>query len=531
MRSFYFILIGIVLLFASLRWPLLNVPMERDEGEYATIGQGILRGTPPYLETYTMKLPGAASCHALIFWLLGPTARSLHIALLVINSASIILVAILGRRLNGPSASLFAAAAYGTFTLGTGMFGFWLSAEHFAVLFLLSGACILPSTVREIISHRLFFGRILIGSFLLGASILIKQHAALPAATWLAVTAWITIWKNPSFNTKDRFIKTAVMGVGFILPLGITCVSMAACGVFKSFKFWTMIYASKYISSVPLSRGWIYLKLGISQIFSDAPLLWILAFIGFTILLRRSSSLIVRIYLILTTIAAALAVSAGLLFRGQYFILLAPFAALLAGLTWQTILHCTRPGLLRQIVAPAIVLTSFVVLSESFLLGINRKPDEICRLVYGINPFPEYPVIADYIKSHTKPDEKVAVLGSEPSIYFLADRRPAMPYLCVYEMMKPHAFAHTMQQEAIHCIETTRPRYMVLVDVPTSWGISEGSDPTFQEWLLAYRQQHYTCEGIIDLISENHVVIRWGDEALSYKPESLYTIMILARKD
>src|SRR3989338_150326 len=108
--KFWVILSGILLLFAALRWPLLNVPMERDEGEYATIGLGMLHGIPPYSDSYTMKLPGAASLYALVFLCLGPTARAIHVALLIVNTVTILLIACLGRRLLGMGGGLFAAA-------------------------------------------------------------------------------------------------------------------------------------------------------------------------------------------------------------------------------------------------------------------------------------------------------------------------------------------------------------------------------------------------------------------------------------
>ena len=34
------------------------MPLERDEGEYAYIGQLILRGEIPYVAAHSMKLPG-----------------------------------------------------------------------------------------------------------------------------------------------------------------------------------------------------------------------------------------------------------------------------------------------------------------------------------------------------------------------------------------------------------------------------------------------------------------------------------------
>jgi hypothetical protein len=47
-----------MLLFAAIRWCLRDMPLERDEGEYAYAGPLILQGIPPYQIAYNMKLPG-----------------------------------------------------------------------------------------------------------------------------------------------------------------------------------------------------------------------------------------------------------------------------------------------------------------------------------------------------------------------------------------------------------------------------------------------------------------------------------------
>jgi len=47
-----------ILSFALIRFRLRDMPLERDEGEYAYAGQLILEGIPPYHLAYNMKFPG-----------------------------------------------------------------------------------------------------------------------------------------------------------------------------------------------------------------------------------------------------------------------------------------------------------------------------------------------------------------------------------------------------------------------------------------------------------------------------------------
>ena len=65
----------LVLLFVGfIRFRLLDMPLERDEGEYAYAGQLILQGIPPYELAYNMKLPGTYFIYALGMAVFGETA-------------------------------------------------------------------------------------------------------------------------------------------------------------------------------------------------------------------------------------------------------------------------------------------------------------------------------------------------------------------------------------------------------------------------------------------------------------------------
>ena len=44
-------------------------------------------------------------------------------------------------------------------------------------------------------------------------------------------------------------------------------------------------------------------------------------------------------------------------------------------------------------------------------------PVEVCRMMYGANPFPESYPIAEYLKEHTSAGDRIAVIGSEPQIF------------------------------------------------------------------------------------------------------------------
>src|SRR5207245_10177461 len=60
-------LLGLIVLgAAALRLRLLDVPLDRDEGEYGYFAQLLLQGVPPYAQAYNLKLPGIYGVYAAI---------------------------------------------------------------------------------------------------------------------------------------------------------------------------------------------------------------------------------------------------------------------------------------------------------------------------------------------------------------------------------------------------------------------------------------------------------------------------------
>jgi hypothetical protein len=73
------VLLGLLLVLAfniGIRWRLADMPLERDEGEYAYAGQLLLQGNPPYRDAYNMKFPGTYLAYAGIMAVFGETTRA-----------------------------------------------------------------------------------------------------------------------------------------------------------------------------------------------------------------------------------------------------------------------------------------------------------------------------------------------------------------------------------------------------------------------------------------------------------------------
>ena len=144
------------------------------------------------------------------------------------------------------------------------------------------------------------------------------------------------------------------------------------------------------------------------------------------------------------------------------------------------------------------------------------------------NPFIESIVIADYLKKHTGPDDRIAVIGSEPQIFFYADRISATGYIYTYALMESHPFAVKMQQDMIRQIETQKPEYIVVVNVSLSWFARPDSNFGILKWAGQYTAANYYPVGLIDVLSRTR---RSGvRQALGAKPRSPFHLWVFRRK-
>jgi len=238
----------VVTFFALIRVRLLNFPLERDEGEYAYAGQLIMHAVAPYRYCYSMKLPGTAAAYAILTAIFGQTAAGVHLGLLVVNSATTVLVYLLGRKLFGKAAGVVACAVFAFLSLEPTVLGFAGHATQFVVLPAIGGILLLLKAI-ETERLRLF----LWSGVALGLGFLMKQPGLFFiffAVFYLASSDWMR-----GLNRRQLFLRAGILLAGAALPFGLTCLILLASGVFSRFWFWSFTYAEQYGNIVSLSYG------------------------------------------------------------------------------------------------------------------------------------------------------------------------------------------------------------------------------------------------------------------------------------
>jgi len=159
----------------------------------------------------------------------------------------------------------------------------------------------------------------------------------------------------------------------------------------------------------------------------------------------------------------------------------------------------------------------------------TTTPTALSRLIYGFNPFPESIEIAEYIRERTDPADRIAIVGSEPQIYFYSQRRAATGYLYTYALMENQKFARGMQEQMIQQIEAASPRYLIFVSIGTSWLAKAESEKLILWWFNEYQRRYYRLVGVIDIISYEKTEVRWDQDAEGYIPTSSCWLKVFER--
>lgn len=545
----------IILFVIFVRVRLLEIPLERDEGEYAYMGQLILQGIPPYGEAYNMKFPGTYLMYAVIMAIFGQTAEGIHIGLTIVNCAAILLVYLLARKIVDDTPAAVAAGTYAVLSLSSSVFGFAAHATHFVVLPALAGTVLLLRALEKD-EVRLFF----LSGALLGISVIMKQPGIFFVLSGAAYILWKRAYFKLSGSTAKRkaclpLFQLGAFSLGALLPVLITALWLYAAGVFDRFWFWTVVYASRYAAQVSLPDALLRLKNSFSQVADGFFLFWILAALGFVAMLFNTTGdsspggiepapeqrQVVSAggkankgFVFLFAFFSFLSICPGFYFRSHYYLTLLPAVSLLFGI----FIHFLSSGSLAFFKVRLPRLIGVGIFFAAATIGIIQQRDDLFAddplrlsgLIYSGNPFPESLEIARFVEQRTAPNDRIAVFGSEPQIFFYAKRRSATGYIYTYSLMEIHEYALAMQKEMIAEVEASKPKFVIDVTAGVSWSQQDESEKYIFSWLDSYVATNYDLVGIADMIYPGLTIYRWYGDARDYKIQSPSSLLIYERK-
>jgi len=559
------VLLAMALIFAVyVRFRLREFPLERDEGEFAYAGQLMLQGVPPYKLAYNMKLPGTYIAYAALMALFGQTTAGIHLGLLAVNVATIVLLYRFVRELFDPLSAGMAAVAYSILSVSPVMLGMAAHATHFVAFFGLAGTYLLWRHLQS--GH---WWPALASGLMMGIAFLMKQQGVFLMMFGGGFLLLLGL-RLATYPRKRLLVALPLYCLAAMLPYGLICLWLWRAGVWEKFWFWTVEYASKYVQNVPLWQSPAFFWFNFSNITASTWPLWLLALAGIAgVVLFGRDKPGLRSFAFGWLVFSFFCVCPGFYFRPHYFIVMLPAAAMFVGvgcrLLWELASGRFRiakgisataenhapaarqkrghlksgkaeppatvgefgplPALAALLLLAAIVETLWM--QSAFFFA--WKPLEACQRVYMGNPFVECPVIAEYLKKNTAPDDTIAVLGSEPEIFFDAQRRSATGYIYTYGMMEPQPWARHMQEEMIQEIESAQPKYIVFANIHFSW-LPQNNERLLFQWLDSYLPTNYRRVGVADILAADHTEYRWDSDSEGYQPRSQANLLVFRKK-
>ncbi len=506
-----------------VRWRLLSAPIERDEGCYAYIAQRLLAGVPPFASGYSMHMPFLYVIYAVILELFGQTASAIHAGLLVANFITAAIICLIGKKRFGVAEGCLSAAFFLVLSAARWVDGLHANAEHFVVLFVTAGYGLIllrgekPGSLFDYLPGVMF-----------GLAFVTKQTSIV-----FFLPVLIAAYADPASapGGSGRIIRLVRILAGSAVPVVMIFLWMMATADFERFWFWTFTYPLFY--GIPSGSTGAFTEFfhSIARTAGPVSLIWLLAAAGLLFALIRNPRSFPAVVFAGWLVAGLLAVMQGFYFRPHYFLLINSPLALCAG--------CLLPKLVLEFSKRRTVLAG--ILLASGILGVGQAmarhsrlwfvltPEEYTRTVFYSNPFPESPRIAEWIDQNTRAEDRVAILGSEPQIYFYSKRISATPYVWTYSLMEPTDFALEMQKDMAAGIEAAKPAVVVVVNGYASWLPVKNSSHFIFEWVDRYLGA-YEKAGLVDIYPGKSTEYVFGPAALEFKPRNHFWITLYRRK-
>lgn len=511
-----------------VRLRYLDVPLERDEGEYAYVAQLMLRGEPLYTTAHTMKYPGTALVYAASFLLFGETVSAVHLALLPFHLASALLLFLLVARSQGGSLAALTTSLFLLWSMMPETRGLWSHATNFALTFGLAAWLLLVASCDE--ERRRRAALMISVGVLFGLAVLMKQQAvffALPAAVYClgrrrAIGPWV----------RDL----VCIGLGAAIPLGLLFAFLDQQGAFAEFWFWTVTYARDYAAGnraglTPLMHASTALRLfGLASFLLDALLLIGLVSLAWDGASRRD----LRLWLCLLA-GGVLAAIPGLRFTPHYFVLLLPAAAYFAA---QGIASLARFVQAKSPLRISIALAGCVVVAlltaGHYHAWFQWDNNQLVWNTYRGHAFMHSRIVAEHLHDIAQPGETLAVIGSEPQIYFGSALPSATSYIYVYPFSEQHRHASRMEAEMKQQIETAEPTYCVIANSVPSWGVS--MDQLYEpdqilDWWYQYAKDRYERIGLVSVLPSGDAAIAWDRDSKNAKVGSAVWFELWRRQE
>jgi hypothetical protein len=491
----------IVLVVAAIRVPLLAIPFERDEGEYAYIGWRLEHHELPYRDWIDQKPPA-------IFWVyelalgqpLDPV-RAVHLMGLLWSAASACALFFLALRFMKPYWASAAAVLFVLLSASPSMEGTAANTELFMLLpLILSQIVFFHATTA---GRRGILFMVMVGA-LTGIAAAFKQVAAV---NWFFLVALYPVFITGE-NRRRRTVSFAAWsaaGVAFIWSI-IAAYFFLRHGL-ADFIYNVFTHNLEYIHTLPWSHRLIYCRQTLATLCPTQALIWIFSMACLAALFAAKR---IKLLLFLAgwMVASLIGAGASGYFFPHYFQQLLPALSVAAALGaealddarfWKNFPVWSRRTMLGGLVAiPSVIAICPFIFSYS--------PAEAVNKIYPGNDFADMRYLGNRIAQITRPDDRIFIFGAEPEVFFYAQRVSATRYIFLFPLYGTYQDALDKQVATANEISAHRP--VAAFYRPNGLFFALGSEQYFTQWSQSYLQDNFRADTLltVDPARDFHVI-------------------------
>jgi 4-amino-4-deoxy-L-arabinose transferase-like glycosyltransferase len=475
-------LAAIILITATVRIPLLSVPLERDEGEYAYIAWRLGHDELPYRDWVDQKPPA-------IFWIYGAAlnlpvdpVRAVHFAALLFSAASACAIFLLGRRFMNDFWAFAAAVLFVLLSLDPLAEGTAANTEIFMLL---------PLILAQLMFFRSIENRdgrtmsIFLSGALIAMAIAFKQVAAV---NWFLLVALYPAFASPTERWRATFWFIFWSLAGLLAVTGLISLYFWARHGLSELVENVFKHNLEYIGAMTWSDRLHFCAETLARLSRTETFVWIFSAIAVVgLIVTRDTKWFA--FLAGWLITSGVGVSASGYFFPHYFQQSMPALALLAGVgaQWLSEARIWRGAWIPQ--ALFSLLLVILPLNTIWPFWFSYSPADAVRKIYPGNFFAEMPEFAARIAQITSSDQRVFIFGAEPELLFYAQRISATRYIFLFPLYGPYRNVREKQITATDEIQRAAPSAAVYV--PNDLFFNPASDQYFTEWSLSYLEQNF----------------------------------------
>ncbi len=458
------VVIGIVLLIAL---PTITYPLGRDQGEFATIGRGILNGRIPYVDLWNPKPPAVFYVYAAAMALFGQTVPALRALDLLAYPVIAAALWQIGRRLASPRVGEWAVLLFGVFYFTE---TFWTLTQNDGLVLLpmsLAAVCMIEAVFQKRASAWTFAA-----GMLSGWVFWFKYPFALFAAA-LVIGFVLALGLR---NWRKAIRPVLLFVVGWLLTVGGGAAYLIAIGAWDAL-----------IESVRVTTGYTALGFspdefirGFSIGIGSRLLYWgvLFALAAFALIPRRASTenlgesqprigWIIGCWLIAGTVILLIQAKG----YDYHWLPMLPPLAMYGAATVERLIARVRmtgspaAGLARGITAAlflAIPVIGIGSRTAAYLTGAEDQTAYFARFQAGEFVADETLRVTEFLQARVLPGDSLFIWGFRPEVYYTSRLNPAVRFIFQYPLTASW-YPPEWREETVEILWAALPPYVLVL--------------------------------------------------------------------